>query len=785
MFKGATGDNRESTHTESMVRVAEAAVTGSHEASNDRRFRTLLDSLSTFVWVADAHGEFTTPQSGWEEYTGQGFDEHRGTAWMTAVHPDDRANVAMVWKEAVQSKSWYEVAWRCWHGPTRSWRQCITRGVPVTDADGSVVQWFGAVQDVEDRLDPELKRLQEELAARTAELDQTVESVTFGLTRCGRDLRYITANPAYARIAGVPLEHIVGRPIAEVMGAQGFSAIRPYVERVLRGEPVYHETSVSFSGSGERVLSVDYTPWREADGSVSGWIASVRDITERRHAEESLRVSEERLRLAAEIAKMGAFDLDLRTGVSKWTSEMEAMHGLATGQFAGTDAAWEALVHPEDRPGAVARVNEAIETGRAIECEWRVIWPDGTEHWLAARLQALRDDQGKPIRLVGVNLDITAQKNYEKSLERADRLKDEFLAMLAHELRNPLAPIRNAAEILKHLVGSDERTQAPLGMLSRQTAQLTRLVDQLLDVSRISQGRITLELRVVEIGEIIDHAVESVQPLISDNEHQLSIERPSESIFVQGDPARLAQVLGNVLNNAAKYTDRNGHIQIGVSVTEREVELQVTDNGRGISADLLPHIFDLFVQSERTLDRAQGGLGVGLAVVKRLVELHGGSVKAQSQGPGCGSTITVQLLRSQPPDKLEGRGALVRGASRRILIIDDNRDGADSLSALLSLQGHQVEAVYSARDGLEAALNSRPEVILIDIGLPQIDGYELARRMRVIDSLRHVTIIALTGYGQPRDRERALAAGFDEHLVKPAKLDDIARLLAASAERGR
>jgi signal transduction histidine kinase/ActR/RegA family two-component response regulator len=364
-----------------------------------------------------------------------------------------------------------------------------------------------------------------------------------------------------------------------------------------------------------------------------------------------------------------------------------------------------------------------------------------------------------------------------EALRGADRQKDEFLAMLAHELRNPLSAIRNAGEWLVRTFDADARVQKVLPILNRQTQLLTRLVDDLLDVSRIAQGRIVLQEEPLEIGAVVQQAVETVQLLIREKSHRLTVDGIREPVYVRGDRGRLAQSIGNVLHNAAKYTDDGGEIRIEVRPEGGEVAIQVRDNGIGIGPELLPRVFDLFVQSERTLDRAQGGLGIGLSVVKRLVEMHGGTVGAMSAGAGQGSAFTIRLPRIEAP-AIAPTPARVTGPCRRVLVVDDNADAAESLAIILRLQGHEVRAEYGAAAALEAAQRDCPDVVLLDIGLPSMDGYEVARRMRSDARLAATRIVALTGYGQPADKERARRAGFDAHLIKPLDFDALERILA-------
>ncbi len=374
---------------------------------------------------------------------------------------------------------------------------------------------------------------------------------------------------------------------------------------------------------------------------------------------------------------------------------------------------------------------------------------------------------------------VSAHVQARIELETADRQKNEFLAMLAHELRNPLAPIRNAGEILARSLPPDSQAHAAIAMMRRQVGQLTRLVDDLLDVSRITQGRVELKREPLDLAAVVSLALETVEPMFRERRHQVSILSSYQSLHIHGDRARLVQSVVNILANAAKYTDPGGRIAVCTRAEGSYALVEVTDTGAGISAELLPKVFELFVQGERTLDRSLGGLGIGLSVARRLVEMHGGRVEAMSEGLGKGSTFRIWLPVVSEALQSAAHVAAGKPDPRRILIVDDNVDSADSLAALLELDGHETQAVYTARSALERVVTFRPDVMLLDIGLPEIDGYEVARRIRGQASLNSVRLVALTGYGQADDVRRAQEAGFDDHLVKPVDFAVLTRCLDA------
>jgi signal transduction histidine kinase len=389
--------------------------------------------------------------------------------------------------------------------------------------------------------------------------------------------------------------------------------------------------------------------------------------------------------------------------------------------------------------------------------------------------------------------EVAERARVELALKEADRHKDEFLAMLAHELRNPLAPIHNAVQLMHRASFTDPQLAWSRDVIGRQLAHLTRLVDDLLDVSRITRGKINLNKEVIELATLLTRTVETVQPLIDERGHTLTVDVPTGMPAVLGDPTRLVQAVGNVLGNAAKYTDRGGQITLAAAASGAEVVIRIRDNGIGIAADLMPMIFNLFTQLDRTSGPAQSGLGIGLALVQRLVEMHGGSVTARSDGLGHGSEFVIRLplfirerVESGPP--IQQLSALEQSMTnadpatrtqRRILVADDNNDALESLATLLQLSGHEVYTAANGAVALESAEQHRPEVALLDIGMPKLDGYEVARRIRAQPWGQRITLVALTGWGQDSDRKRSQEAGFDSHLVKPLDLDKLTELLAA------
>jgi len=422
--------------------------------------------------------------------------------------------------------------------------------------------------------------------------------------------------------------------------------------------------------------------------------------------------------------------------------------------------------------------------------EHEVVFDDGERRHFFGNAMPLRDEAGNVRGAISAFVDITARVLAEESLREADRRKDEFLAMLAHELRNPLAPILNAVSILNRPDLSVEQFEWSRGVIERQVEHLTRLVDDLLDVSRITQGKITLRKEKLDLMKVVGRALETSRPLIDARKHQLTVSIPSETVILNGDLLRLAQVVSNLINNAAKYTDEGGAIWLSAGRVGDEVILRVRDNGMGIPVEELPHVFDLFIQAGRSLDRAQGGLGIGLTLARSIVELHGGRIEALSDGPGRGSEFVIHLpvfsfqpLRGDALGEVHESFMGIEAAApalsirRRVLVVDDNADSAESLALALTLEGHDAKLAYDGPGAVEVALAFKPQVALLDIGLPGMNGYELARQLRQRPGGRDMALIALTGYGQAEDRRKSREAGFDHHLTKPVNYDTLVTLI--------
>lgn len=430
---------------------------------------------------------------------------------------------------------------------------------------------------------------------------------------------------------------------------------------------------------------------------------------------------------------------------------------------------WHAAMHDRE-------IDQIIATKQPVRGEVPFAGTFGRRDYDYLLVPVLGVD-GQVAAVAGTTRDVTERKQMEAALREADRRKDEFIAMLAHELRNPVAPIRNAGELLARLA-TDERQVALAGVLKRQTEQLSRLLDDLLEVARVTQGQIELRREIVAIQTCAQMAVEAAEPLIKAKHQHLSVTRDGLSIFVDADKVRLTQCISNLVTNAAKFTPAGGDIHVNSRVLEGHAVIEVSDTGVGIVADLLPRLFDLFVQGHRSLDRSEGGLGIGLAVCKQLIEMHGGHVTASSDGVGHGSTFAIHLPLATGLAVPREPVPQPKHVKRRILVVDDNADAADSLAAFLEIEGHQVMAAYTPEVGLEQIELLMPELVLLDIGLPRMSGYEVVQRIKSAHPA--IVVVALSGYGSPEDKQRGVAAGFDSHLVKPVDFDVLRHLINGS-----
>jgi PAS domain S-box-containing protein len=595
-------------------------------------------------------------------------------------------------------------------------------------------------------------------------------------------------NAGAERLFGYAAAQAVGRHISLVIPPDRLSEEDHIIALLKAGQRIDHFETERVRADGRRiVVSLTISPIRDADGVVVGASKIVRDVTERKAVEAERQKFVTLVEHSTDF--IGICDLQ---GVPLFVNRAGLeLVGLESLEEAARQPV-EAFFFPEDRDRIMREFFPAVLAHGHGEVDVRFRhFKTGEARWMAYKVLSLPGADGRPVAFATVSQDVTERRQLADHLRAlaadlsdADRRKNEFLAMLAHELRNPLAPISNAARALRLGATDPATVHAASEMLERQVAQLSRLVDDLLDVSRISRGRIELRRSRTELAPIVYQAVEALRPAADAMRHELTVEVPAEPIVVDADAARLAQVIGNLLNNACKFTNAGGHIALTVAREGDEAVIRVRDDGIGIAAEHLPSLFDMFAQVDTSLERSRDGLGIGLTLVKTLVELHGGSVATASEGPGRGSEFTVRLPaigQLRLPAPYAPVRPPVPAAAQRVLVVDDNTDGAESLALLLRFAGHLVEVAHDGEAALAVAERFRPEVALLDIGLPGLNGYEVCQRLRREPWGQAMTIVALTGWGQEDDRRRSREAGFDSHMVKPVDPPALMALLASRA----
>jgi PAS domain S-box-containing protein len=709
---------------------------------------------------------------------------------------------------------------------------------PVRDATGLVIAASETARDIE---------AQKRAERATAQLAAIVESSEDAIVSKTLEGIVQSWNASAQRIFGYTPEEMIGKPITTIIPPEHHSEESMIIQRIRSGQPVEPFDTTRIAKDGRRIaISLTVSPIRNARGEVIGASKIARDITQRKRAEREL--VESRRRLASEAAALvrlseastrlwqsqslaSGLDEILRTvkeltGASKGNVQLvnASRNTLSIVAYDGFDAAFLAAfehISIDDRRSACGR---ALATGGPVVIEDVLADPAYADYKDVARSAGYRSVVSVPLFAADraklgaisvhfpsphrpteaemrrlqlycrqasdfiqrIHLEHTLRRR-EEALQEADSRKNEFLALLAHELRNPIAPIRYALAMARKPGISAEQRMRAEDIIDRQAAHMGRLLDDLLDVSRITRGSLELRKSPTTLDAAVSTAVESAQPFMDAKHHALKVDLPDHTVRLEADPARLAQILSNLLINAAKFTPEGGRIELEATNGPEEVVVTVRDNGIGIGPELMPRLFTLLAQAQPALDRAENGLGVGLALVRGLVHLHGGTVEAKSAGPGRGSEFIVRLPVGTASEHVadDTHADTSRSNDLRILVVDDNRDAADSCAMLLELSGHRVRTAYNGTQALRLGENLLPHVVLLDIGLPDLNGYEVARRIRATPWGAKLPLVAVTGWGKEEDRERAFAAGFDHHLTKPVAPEAVASLVAALSQGAR
>jgi PAS domain S-box-containing protein len=659
---------------------------------------------------------------------------------------------------------------------------------PMQGPDGQTTGIFVQGNDVTEHVlaEEECKGIARQAEKERERLRAILNTVPVGIVLADANGALVEANETHAMIWGGSLpetESIDDYSKWKGWWADGSDkhgqAIAPHewaMAKALNGQQIDHDLVEiePFDSPGTRkTILLSGSPVYDGEGIVAGAVIAQMDVSAQIQAENALRESEEKFRTIANVLPQLVWSI-LPSGVHDFYNERWfEFTGLSKDIYDSKQ--WKKIVHPDDLERAAQRWQHSVATGEPYEIEYRLFHSPSNEYrWALSRAVPIRDTSGKIVRWMGTSTDIHEQKLLAEELRLTNQRKDEFLAMLAHELRNPLAPINTAAELLK-LPGADAtRVSQASETIVRQVNHMTRLVDDLLDVSRVTRGLVILNKDPTDIKSVISNAIEQGRPNLEERQHALRLCIGAENALVYGDKTRLVQVLVNILNNAAKYTPQGGDIELKLEVNAEQVEIYVSDNGNGIEPSLLPHIFDLFTQGERTPDRSQGGLGLGLALVKSIMTSHEGTVEAYSDGPGKGSTfkLCLPVLKNKNlmKEKESSQAPDVGHAKPlKVMVVDDNRDAGQMLAFLLHAMGHETTVVEDGNTALIEAEKYLPQVFILDIGLPDMTGYELAKRLKENPKTRSGVYIALSGYGQDHDKESAKSAGFDHYLVKPVQ----------------
>jgi PAS domain S-box-containing protein len=770
---------------------------------SEERFRTVTATVPQLIWTATSDGQVDYMSDQWADYVGLAPEQLHGWNWQHVTHPEDLPNTVRDWRHCIQSGEPVDIKHRFRHR-TGEWRWQLVRGIPIKDAAGNVRQWVGTCTDIQDEVD--IKEALRESEAKYRSLFDSIDEgfciieVLFDAAGKAFDYRFLEANAALEKHTG--LGDVIGKTMREFAPQHEAHWFETYGRIALTGVAERFESIAQELGRVYDVYAFRMGAPQERKVAVL-----FNDISERKRAEQDLRESEEWARIAIQVAKLGGWRLHLGTNCVEMDERMREIWGDSEDVVMIPLTQVLERIHPDDRERVANAVNAAIDpqsTG-TYEIEYRIVWNDGTEHWVLAKGQAQFEGAGESRRTVdffGILLDITDRKQAEverelllqreqsarEEAEQANRIKDEFLAVLSHELRSPLNPILGWSTLLLNGRLDTAKTTHALTTIQRNAKLQSELIEDLLDVSRILRGKLNLNVAPVNLANKIRGAMETVQLAAEaksidlqftileselESEGEPNAKRQNSTCMVWGDSTRLQQVIWNLLSNAVKFTPEGGRVDIQLEQVGSYAQITVSDTGQGIAPDFLPYIFDYFRQADGTTTRKFGGLGLGLAIVRHLVELHGGTVKADSLGEGQGATFTIQLPRWQAPlsvnqnERLPQQSHDLNGI--KIVVVDDEPDTRELVVFVLEQQGAQVITATSAQEALLVLPQTKPDVLLSDIGMPEMDGYMLIQQVRALapEQGGHVPAIALTAYAGDTSQQQVIAAGFQRHISKP------------------
>jgi PAS domain S-box-containing protein len=746
-----------------------------------QQLREFADSAPAMLWSTEADGLCSFLSRGWSRFTGMPEAAGLGFGWLETVHPEDRLAAHEAFVRATEQRCAFSLEHRV-RRPDGSYSWVVDAGQPRLGANGEFLGFAGSVTDIHERREVEqaLRRSNQRYSRLLASIDQGFCVVQILLDAQGSpvDYRFLECNAVFERQTG--LVGPVGRTARELVPGLEDFWFQTYGKVGITREPVRFTHGSSAMG---RWFDVYASPIGEAQDLQVAIL--FQDVSQRIEQERRLRESEERYRGFLASTSEGIWRMEFQPPVDLQLAPAEQIIALfAHGRLAECNSVF-ARMHGLAEPGAAVgrglgwmfdatdpRVRLYLEkliqaSYRSGEGEWLVVAPNGQPQWFASSFLGVVEN-GSLVRAWGTRRDITARKRAEAALLEADQRKDEFLATLAHELRNPLAPIRSAAELIRRGSQDEARLQRHAAVIGRQVTHLARMIDDLMDVSRITRGKLELSLAPLVVQDVLRAACESTHAALQADAHTLTLDLPEIPVCIVGDEVRLVQIFSNLLTNAARYSARGRPIELSLLGLAGQAVVRVRDQGIGIAPDQLKRVFELFYQGGVASERGHGGLGIGLSLVQQLTALHHGTVQASSAGLGHGSEFVVRLPLAgtgfASADASTGDGSRRSG---RLLIVDDQRDGADTLADVMGSMGYEVSTAYDGVEGLAQAEAMRPDIAVLDLGMPRMDGYGLCRALREHDWGRRMTVLALSGWGQTADRERSRAAGFDVHLVKP------------------